>query len=114
MHRVPDVRVEVHHGAARIDGGVVDQDVDLAAELDGRLHHALGVLELGDVARAGDGRARREQGDGLVQLVLPAPGDADLRPLGHEPLGDLHADAGARPGDHGHFAFEHHVQLLLF
>ena len=113
-HRVPDVGVEVHHGTPRIDGGVVDEDVDLAAERDGGLHHPLGVVELGHVAGAGRWPCPAgSMATRLSSLSCRRPVMQTFAPSATNRLAISTPMPAPAPGDHGHFAFEHHVQLLL-
>ena len=99
------------------DAGVVDEHVEVAERLDGRVHEALGAVPVGDVVEVGDGLAatgadlgRDLVGRGVVgaDTIVGATEvvDHDLGALGREEQGVLAADAAARPGDDRHTPVE--------
>src|SRR5450756_1808002 len=103
-----NVEVEVDQRAVdRVDAGVVHQQVDAAERLDGLLDGIGLMLDVVGLACDGDrvvGTAQRRYG--LVQRPLLAGGDADLRAVCDQPLGDAEADAPARSGHHGDLVLE--------
>src|SRR5450759_2701033 len=107
-HVDADVGAEVDQRAVdRVDAGVVHQQVDAAERLDGLLDGIGLMLDVVGLACDGDrvvGTAQRRYG--LVQRPLLAGGDADLRAVCDQPLGDAEADAPARSGHHGDLVLE--------
>ena len=85
--------------------GAGEEDVDLALfALDG-LVEAVEVGEIGGVAlHAGDVFA--DELHGLIELLLAASGDEDVRALFDEELGGCERHAGGRGGDDCYFSFE--------
>ena len=84
----------------RVDAGVVDEQVEAAEGLDGAAYGVLAVRGVVGLAGHGDrvvGAA--ERGDGLVERLGLARGQADPGALLDEPLGDAQADAPAGAGD---------------
>jgi hypothetical protein len=104
-------------GGELVDAGVVDEDVEAAVVLDGRVDDALGFRGgLGDVAAHGDGLAagRGDGGDNGVRAGL-AGGvvDDDGCAFRGERLGDGGSDALGCAGDDCDFACElAHVRFL--
>ena len=112
-----DDRVEVFFGhlderPVADDARVVDQDVDLAERVDGRLHDALSAVELRDRVVARDGLAS-ERLDLLAHLrrgvLFRAPAvdaaadvvDDDARAFAGHAQHELAADPASGPGDDG-------------
>ena len=96
-------------GGELVDAGVVDENVETAEVLDGRVDDALGFGGLGDVAADGDGLATGggDGGDdgfgaGLAGGVVDDDGCA----FGGERLGDGGADTLGCAGDDCDFACE--------
>ena len=122
-------RVEIHRPRAHppVDGivldgnvvgqgGVVDQHVDGPVGLARGPDQGLALVRLRDVRGDGGGLAARLADGGhrglqrAGQRVLPFPqgarGADDPPALRREELGDVGADAAARPGDHHHLAVQ--------
>ena len=102
--RVDELGGHVREEGPLHDGGVVDEDVELAERLDRRREEAGDVARLADIGLRRDGRPAglRDGRDDLVRLLLAlAVVDDDLRPLGGEPRGDGRADPARRTGDEG-------------
>jgi hypothetical protein len=91
-----------------VHAGVVDENVQAVEFLQGRLYHALRVLEDGDVARHRHGLAAHG-----ADLLLVVPGFGRMRAVGEADVGPLAgqfernggADALRAARDQGVFAF---------
>ena len=94
-------------GVGADDGGVVDQNVDLAEAVDDGAGGGFDAVELADIAvedlEAAGGAVPGV--DGVEQLLVDVP-DGDGRAAVEHALGDGEADALAGAGDDGNAAVE--------
>ena len=107
---LPDVLGDVEERLGLVEPGVVEHHVEATELLDARVDHPPDVGALGDVARRRHGRSARpaDRRRCLFGSVCVEVGDAHLRPLTGEALGDAEADALRGPGDDDPLAFYAH------
>ena len=109
QHAVEILFRNIEEVAGRDDAGIVDEDVDLAAEIQRRGEEIGDVVAIADIcAHETAGAERSEPLDRRRAGVGVDIRDDDPRPLGHEPLGDGIADPLGTAGDDGDPVFELH------
>ena len=100
----------------RIDGRVVDQDVNPAEFSDQALEHGIDIFALGDV-----GSQRQRPSPLFTNLLRDRLGarptariiDQHIRAFIGQSQGDMAADAASAASDEGHFVFESHRRYVL-
>src|SRR5258708_5493260 len=106
--RVPIVRLHAHGQAVAGDGGVVDEDIDLAEFFEDGFEAGFDLVDVGDVHFYGEGFAALGNNflDEFGKFFLVASGDGNFGPGFGERVRRVAADALRRTRDHSYFILQ--------
>ncbi len=88
-----------------VDTGVVNEDIELAAEFNRRIDHGLRRLKIGYISLERQNRAGGHLRGDLFQQLLAATGDNNLCALSNKPFGKHGAKSGTSASDQRNLAF---------